>query len=67
MTERQIEAELREIERLMSTNATQIEQWTTLVDRLSKELKEMGDVSNWLQVLEQTAGDIAETSKTLHS
>ncbi|KAI0561890.1 GCN5-like protein [Gracilaria domingensis] len=63
--ERQIETELRNIERLLSSNGYQIHQWTTLLDRLTTELKELGDVSNWVEVLEQSAIEIKNISTKL--
>lgn len=65
MAERQIESELRNIERLLSSNGYQIHQWTTLLDRLTSELKELGDVSNWAAIMEKSADEIRDISKQL--
>lgn len=65
LSERQIETELRQIERLLSTNATQTEQWNTLLDRLTTELMEMGDIANWLDTLDKTATQINQVCQTL--
>lgn len=64
-SEKTIEKELKEIEGLLSSNATQAEQWISLVDRLTTELKEMGDISNWLDTLEQVADEIRDISQKL--
>lgn len=65
LSERQIETELRQIERLLSTNATQTEQWNTLLDRLTTELMEMGDIANWLDTLDKTATQINQVCQSL--
>ncbi|CDF35253.1 unnamed protein product [Chondrus crispus] len=66
VAQRQIELELRNVERLLVANANQNAQWMTLLDRLTRELKELGDVSNWLEHLEAAATEINEISKSLH-
>jgi len=63
--EKEIEAELRNIERLLVSNANQNEQWMTLLTRLSTELKELGDVTNWVESLESSANDIHTIAKSL--
>lgn len=65
LAERQIELELRDIERLLVSNANQNTQWMTLLDRLTRELKEMGDVSNWLEHLEAAAAEINQLAKSV--
>lgn len=65
LAERQIELELRNVERLLVSNANQNSQWMTLLDRLTRELKELGDVSNWLEHLEAAANDINELAKSM--
>lgn len=66
LAERTIEAELRKIEILLSANATHTEQWLTLVDRLTDQLKELGDVSNWAQTLLNSAKDINQLAQTVN-
>lgn len=61
-TEREIETELRIIERLLSSNNTLTEQWTSLLNRLTRELKEMGHVANWLEALHKTTAKIHNTT-----
>ncbi|CAN8061838.1 unnamed protein product [Agarophyton chilense] len=63
--ERQIETEVRNVERLLSSNGFQIHQWTTLLDRLTAELKELGDISHWVEVLEKSANEIKDISTQL--
>lgn len=63
--ERRIEVDLRDIERLLSSNNTKVQQWTSLLERLTSELKELGDVHNWLEILEKSANEIMDLSKRL--
>lgn len=65
LAERQIEIELRDVERLLVSNANQNSQWMTLLDKLTRELKEMGDVANWLEHLEAAATEINKHALSL--
>lgn len=66
LAERTIETELRKIETLLAANTTHTEQWLTLVDRLTDQLKELGDVSNWAQTLLNSAQEIRQLAKTVN-
>ena len=63
LAERHIETELRNVERLLISNATQTEQWASVLNRLSTELKELGDITNWLDILEKAAVEIRQLSR----
>lgn len=65
LAERQIEAEIGKIERLLSSNASHTAQWVTTLDRLTGELKKMGDVTNWLEILEKVTLDIESIAHQL--
>lgn len=66
VAEREIEAEIGHIERLISSNAALMQQWKGSLTRLNTELKEIGDISNWLHTLEEATSEIVQITRTLH-
>lgn len=48
------------MERLLISNANQNDLWMSLVGRVTTELKELGDVNNWVAILEANAVEIAK-------
>lgn len=65
LAERTIELELRQIESLIAANSTHIEQWLLLIDRLTDQLKELGDVANWAQTLRNSVNDIRRIAQSV--
>jgi hypothetical protein len=53
-----IEREIRRVQGLLQSNAHQCDRWTSLLSGVINELKELGDVTNWAQLLEVAAKDI---------
>lgn len=64
-SEREIENQLRAIQRQIASHSSNTEQWVNVIQRLNTELKEMGDVANWVQVLEEAMVDIRDVAKKL--
>ncbi|CAG8604051.1 4705_t:CDS:2 [Ambispora leptoticha] len=65
-TQREIESEIRKLSVQTSKHTKQAKQWITLMDGLSAALKEIGDVQNWAEVIEQDMRDIAMTLEYVH-
>ncbi|RNF11754.1 GCN5-like protein [Trypanosoma rangeli] len=60
--EKKIETELKAVAACSAQLQMQMSAWTTLFGKLNTELKEMGDVSNWVRSIEE---DLAETVHVL--
>lgn len=55
-----IEAELRRIQSLLKSQAHHVSLYQGVIDNLVSSLKELGDVSNWAQMLETISKDVSD-------
>jgi hypothetical protein len=64
-----MERELRRLQALLQSNGHQNDQWVSLLGGVTMELKELGDVGNWAQLLEELAVDVKSIAHriTAHS
>lgn len=65
--QRQIEQLSRQCAQLVQSHIQDTHRWSRLVDDFNNELKELGDVKNWAQVIERDMLDIAATLELVHS
>lgn len=62
--EKKIETQLRRIETLLRSHENQNERWRSLVGKVVGELKELGDVNNWVEFMSR---DMCEVERLVNS
>ena len=63
--EKQVEGQLRRIEALVRTIEHQTGRWSKLVKKVADALKELGDVANWVQLMQEE--DVSLIEREIHA
>ncbi|KAI8991977.1 biogenesis of lysosomal organelles complex-1, subunit 1 [Mycotypha africana] len=65
--EKELEQHSRKLSTQISQYTNQTQQWLSLVDDFNASIKEMGDVRNWAEIMEQDMKAIMATLEFVHS